>query len=345
VIGKSAMGKSHLKYTIIQILPAELYEVFTSASPLSLFYYVRKYGENALDGVLLYIDEVEASKYALPMLRSLTSQTNILPRHLSVYEANLVDIKIVGGRAVWFTSVKTFGSQQIKNRFIHTNPDESIRQDDRVFILQDELHRKEIEVPQEPFEVAKALTQTIVRETETLKVKIPYAIRWPFKERRFLYPVFLAFIRVIVKTRFKKRRIEGEYLIAEPEDFETAKKLWKSFEKTIMRRVSPSAQSILENLLDDPILAKTHAEIGETTPISTRHIQRLCEELLEEGLINAQKRSAEKGRPAWEYWRVKQPTVEDIQIEPNDTFRHSDMELSKNEKITESNVGKSKNMD
>lgn len=68
-------------------------EVFTSASPLSLFYYVKRYGEDALDGLLIYIDEVEASRFVLPMLRSLTGQTEITPRHLPVYDAEVLDLK------------------------------------------------------------------------------------------------------------------------------------------------------------------------------------------------------------------------------------------------------------
>ena len=52
-IGSSGKGKTHSKYTVINLLPNDLYLVFTSASPLSLFYYIKKYGEDALDGILV----------------------------------------------------------------------------------------------------------------------------------------------------------------------------------------------------------------------------------------------------------------------------------------------------
>jgi len=327
VIGGSGKGKSHLKYSVIQVLPNELYEVFTSASPLSLFYYVKEYGEEALSGVLLYIDEVEASKFALPMLRSLTSQTEIHPRHLSVHEAEILDLKIVGSRAVWFTSVKTFGSEQIKNRFIHLNPDETQEQDERVFYLQDMLFREESGLMQEPFHVAKALARIIIRETENLKVSIPFKIKWVFKERRFLYPIFLAFIQVIAKIRFKKRQRDNqERIVAEREDFELAKLLWKVFGESIMYRVSRSALTIMENLSENPEDAKTHAEISAVIPVSTRWIRNLCDELLNEGLINARKRSREgPGRHAWEYWKAHLPTIDDVEIDEEDNLGISEV--------------------
>lgn len=316
VIGKSGKGKTHLKYTIIQILPSELYEVFTSASPLSLFYYVKRYGEDALDGILIYIDEVEASKFALPMLRSLTGQTEITPRHLSVHDAEVLDLKIKGSRTVWFTSVKTFGSDQIKNRFIHTNPDESFEQDDRVFQLLDEIHRKGSKIPRERFDVCKAMTRLIIENTEDLQVKIPFEIDWPFKDRRFLYPMFLSFIKVLTKVHHKQReRDEDGSLVASIEDFETARSLWVYFERSIGYRVSPSALSVLDALPEKPENALTRSELTDHVPLSSRQIGNLCDELLEEGVINSRKRSQEgPGRNAWEYWRANTPSVSDIRI-------------------------------
>lgn len=325
-IGKSGKGKTHSKYTIITLLPKELYLVFTSASPLSLFYYIKAHGEDALAGKLLFIDEVEASRFAMPMLRSLTSQTPILPRHLSVYEAEVLDLKIVGTRAVWFTSVKTFGKSQIKNRFVHVNPDETEDQDYRVFHLQDVIFRQDQEQHND-FTVAKALAYQVVQDTKNLGVVIPYAIEWPFKERRWLYPIFLSFIKTICKIRYKQREKDDQgKLIATPEDFELAKDLWHSFEDTIAKRVTGSALTLLECLNENRGLAKTHAELSEEIPLGTRQISNLCEELLEEGLINKQKRGAEKGRPSWEYWKAPQPTVTDIKM----IFRNSEMTLEDN---------------
>lgn len=313
-IGGSGKGKTHSMTTVILLLPGDLYEIFTSASPLSLFYYVKHYGPSALDGILLFIDEVEAAKNALPMLRSLTGQTEITPRHLSVYDAELLDLKIKGQRPVWFTSVKTFGSDQIKNRFINLNPDETENQDNQVFGVQDRLFREEKCLDLEPFKIAQAMTSVIIKEMEEKKVIIPFQIKWAYKERRFLYPVFLAFIRVIAKIHFKHRRQDANgNLIASIEDFELTKDLWKALEKPIRYRVTKSALSILDELSNDKSDAQTHAELTEKLPLGTRQIERLCEELLNEGLVNRAKRDVTRGRPAWEYWKATLPSIEDIQ--------------------------------
>ena len=346
-IGGSGKGKTHSMTTVILLLPRDLYEVFTSASPLSLFYYVKRYGPSALDAILLFIDEVEAAKNALPMLRSLTGQTEITPRHLSVYDAELLNLKIKGQRPIWFTSVKTFGSDQIKNRFINLNPDETENQDARVFEVQDRLFREEESLDLEAFKIAQAMTSIIIKETDGKKVVIPFQIKWAYKERRFLYPVFLAFIRVIAKIHFKhRRRGANGNIIASIEDFELAKNLWKALEKPIRYRVTKSALSILDELSDNKSDAQTHAELTEKLPLGTRQIERLCEELLNEGLVNRAKRDVTRGRPAWEYWKATLPTIEDVDVVTGDMV----LELIRNEfngsstlETDVENVQKSKN--
>jgi hypothetical protein len=322
-LGSSGKGKSHLKNTVLKLLPRDMYEVFTSASPKSLFYYVKEYGEDALSNKLLYIDEVEASKDALPILRSLTGQTEITPRHLSVYDADLLDLKIKGQRAVWFTSVKTFGTEQISNRFIHLNPDETLEQDELVLRLQDKRYREGIRVSEEIFQAARCVTKTIIDETEDLDVKIPFRIKWVYKNRRWLYPIFLAFIKTIAKARYKYRETDSESrIIAQPEDFQLAKQLWKSFEKTIIYRVSDAAMKVLTELSDDPERGLTHAELSELLPYSTKWIGKKCQELQDAQLINAQKRRKEgRGRNEWEYWRAPTQSIEDMELIPGEVIK------------------------
>ncbi|MEM2939714.1 MAG: hypothetical protein QXU95_05530 [Candidatus Bathyarchaeia archaeon] len=107
-IGRSGTGKTHSMNMVLKTLPKNYYEVFTSTSPKSYFYYVKQYGDDSLSDKLLFIDEAEASAEAKPFLRALTSRTEITPRHLSVYDSEIFDLKIRGKRAVWFTTTRTF---------------------------------------------------------------------------------------------------------------------------------------------------------------------------------------------------------------------------------------------
>ena len=309
-IGQSGSGKTHLKETILSMLPQNLYEVFTSSSPLSLFYYVKRFGENALDKTLIFLDEVEASRDTLPMLRSLTGQTEITPRHLSVFEGEILDMRIKGQRSVWFTSVRTIGSEQIQNRFINTTPDESLDQDLAVFDLQDRTMREGLKVDRTPMRIVGAMTEEIIRETAELKVKIPYKIRWSLVRNRRLYPIFLATIKVVAKIRFRRRKVEGGVLEALPEDFETAKRMWMASETAMVFRIAGRDLQVLEAIPFDRFEAKTHAELAEALMMSTSTIGRACQELSERGLVSSAKRDREgPGRHAWEYWRTAQDSV------------------------------------
>jgi predicted transcriptional regulator len=313
-IGRSGSGKTHSMIETLRALPKGAYEVFTSTSPKSYFYYVKECGEDALTDKMLFIDEAEASAEAEPVLRALTSRTEITPRHLSVYDANLLDLRITGKRSIWFTTTRSFGSEQLHNRFLFINPEEGAEQDEAVFKLQEE-NRLDIKVDETPYRIAQCMSKIIMTETKDRGVFIPYKIRWPFKERRYLYPMFLSFIKIIAKIRFKNRRVEEGFLIAEREDFETARAIWKAFEEPIVYRVSPSARALLEAI---PVMeeeALTHAELAERTRKSTRQIQRLCTELLDAELINRKKREQPgRGRGEWEYWQSERLCIDEIEI-------------------------------
>lgn len=314
-IGRSGTGKTHSMNTVLKTLPKNYYEVFTSTSPKSYFYYVKQYGENSLSDKLLFIDEAEASAEAEPVLRALTSRTEITPRHLSVYDSELLDLKIKGKRAVWFTTTRTFGTEQLHNRFLFINPEEEPEQDERVHELQKES-QLDAPVDEMPFKIAQCMTDIIIRETKNLPVFVPFEIKWPFKERRYLYPLFISFIKIIAKTRFKQRRIEQGYLIAERADFETAKEIWKTFEETIIHRVSTSAKKLLKYIPADREKAVTHAELADLTGYSTQRISQICQELLDAGLVSREKRGREgRGRSEWEYWLAEQPSTTEIEIE------------------------------
>jgi len=314
-IGESGSGKSHLKLSILDAMPSHLFQIFTSSSPLSMFYYIKEYGEDALDGVLIYLDEVEASQETLPMLRSLTSQTKITPRHLTVQDQNLIDLRIKGRRAMWFTSVRVMGSDQIQNRFIHTTPDSSVEQDLDVFLKQDKIQRRG-EVPDErPLKVFGAMTELVISGTQDLGVEIPFWITWPFIAHRRLYPMFISTIKCVVRARWKQREIKDRKIVAEPGDFELARRMWLGIEKSIIFRVAGRPMRVYHLLPEEAEDAMTHYEISQALGISTSQVKRDCGHLMDQSLISSRKREAVgRGQRAWEYWRVPPLTLLDMSI-------------------------------
>jgi predicted transcriptional regulator len=319
-IGRSQIGKTHVLYSALNVLPRDYYEVFTSVSPLSLFYYAKKYGEDSLKGKLIFIDEFESSRMALPIIRVLTGQSDIEPRHLSVHEAELLDLKIKGPRSVWISSVKVFGGEQERNRFTFVNPDESSEQDERIYEMQKRRARGVRIEPSEDFDfkIARAITKIINEETKNLTVIIPYIdfINWPFKERRWLFNIFQTIIMTIARVNYRRRRVEsGCFLLAEIEDYEVARRLWNAAAQQIIFRVSRTAQKILEILSENPEEAKTREELAEETGLSTERVREILNELAEAHLINKRNRERDgRGRRSKEYWKIKIPALEAIRI-------------------------------
>jgi len=309
-IGESGTGKSHLFTTLLEAMPQNLFEIFTSTSPLSLFYYVQNYGEFALDKTLIYMDEVEASEQSLPMLRNLTGQTEITPRHLTVKDQEMMELVIRGKRSVWFTSVHVRGSDQIQKRFVCTNPDDGAEQDKRVFEQQDKQLRLGERPNLEAFEIIGAMTEVIIADTAGLMVKIPFAIDWPYQRQRRLYPIFLSTLKVSAKVNYRQRKIKDGKIIAIEEDFMNARRMWASTESSIIFRVAGKSMRVLESLSPIKGQSLTVSEISQRINISTSQVYRDLETLMTLELVNKDKRIRDgAGRGSWEFWLSEKPSA------------------------------------
>jgi len=317
-IGSSQVGKSHFLYSVCHILLKEYYEVFTSASPKGLFYLAHDKGNDCFAGKLIFINEVESSKGALPFLRALTSQTAIDPRHLSVYDAKTIDIRIEGKRAVWFTSVKAFGEEQLRNRFTFVNPDESTEQDEEIYKHQLEGQSEDNIAKHQDFKTAQAMTKNIIENTKDLDVSMPYIQRivWGYKNRRWQFNIFQSFLQVVTKINYKKREIKDGKLVSTEEDFNFTRDLWTACRYHIIHRISQPAQELLDHLHDtrlnaDKDLRKSKADLSVEMKRSTQYIGRILKELEEAELISSEKQSN-----YWVYWKKPFDDVEAIQLEP-----------------------------
>jgi hypothetical protein len=310
-IGRSQIGKSHEKKSVIKaVLPKGYAEIYTSCSPVSFFYAIKAYGENFYDGKLIYIDEVESSSETMPMLRSLTGQTDIEPRHLSVHDAELLDLKIKGKRVIWFTSIRALGGDQMANRFFFENPDESEEQNVRIWKQQNESFIENTKADKAKMDKAKAITVLIVQNTKDKDVVLSYGIEWPFKRYRYLFPIFVSMVKICAKVHYKRRKTDEEgNIISEIEDFEIVKGLWHAMEKEILYRVNKSCQEIL-NILptardDNFTVAYIASKLGRSTEFVRMHLSTLSES----DLINCDRI---EGSKTWVYWLATLPKIEDI---------------------------------
>ena len=295
-IGGSQKGKSDLFYTVAVLAPDDWIQIFPSISPKSLLY-LTKNNPDALDGITLFFDEVKASEDAIPLLRTLTSHTKIKARHLTLdmqTKEKILDLRIQGKQTIWFTSVTPLKDEQLTERFLFINPDETEEQDSAVFDLQDTLYRKREKDTSNlslHIEICKKIMQIIEENTSDVDVVIPYEINWPLKSNRSLYPLFCTIIQLATKVHFKQRKKdEKERLIATYADFQIARLLWDAI---FPYQVSKISQKYLELLHTIPVginQAKTTIELDGELQIGTRRIRYYAERLCELGLISSEKR-------------------------------------------------------
>lgn len=142
-----------------------------------------------------------------------------------------------------------------------------------------------------------------------------------------MFPIFAGFVDTIAKIYYKQRKIKDNQIVATVGDVKKAKELWKTFQETIIFRVSHSAQTVYELLSPHKEEALTHAKIAEQVGQSTRNVRRLCKELLEEGLVNS-----EKGKTGWKYWKTKVPdfsAVGVVQKDRNDNNNNNNIQTDK----------------
>lgn len=301
-MGKSGKGKSDLLSKVLLVFPEENYKILTSLSPKSLFYGKK---ENKLfENGIIYVDESEASKDSIPILRAITSSGRIKPEHWSVDEKRkFMDLKFEGKYSIWSAGVNPLPDEQLKNRFLFMNVDECKEMDEKVWEHQDDVYRKgnEKKSLHPDFLVAQVITKKIISCSNSC-VKIPYKIEWSQKENRRLYPFFLILIKASAKAHFYQRELDSDGCwIATRYDFELALQIWDHIFEFMKKRVNEECISILKLMPENSSGAVTRVQLSELSGMPVRKVKYLTGILVEEGLINWDTRDS-KGKPNI-YWK------------------------------------------
>jgi hypothetical protein len=301
-MGKSGKGKSDLFSKVLLVFPEETYKMLTSVSPKALHY--GKKDKKLIPNGIIYIDESEASKDAIPILRAITSSGRIRPEHWTIDEKRkFVDLKLEGKYSIWLSSVNPLQDDQLKNRFLFMNVDESKEIDEEVWKHQDQLYRKggEKKSLHPDFLVAQTITKKIISVGG--HVKIPYTIEWFEKDNRRLYPFFLTLVKASTIAHLYQREqdLDGCW-IATRYDFELTLQIWSHIFEYMKKRVNEEAISLLQLIPENKDDAVTRVNLSELSVIPSRRVKYLTGILVEEGLINWDILDT-KGRPNV-YWKV-----------------------------------------
>lgn len=240
--GKSGKGKSDAIMAFLHLIPKEK-KLIGSLSGKSLFY-----KEDLKGGTVVFSDDVKLNEDIIATIKQTTTSFQSPYTHHTV-TSNLKPVSLkIPARMCWIlTSVHGFDDDQMGNRFVSTDVDETVQQDIRVYEAQvnSEYTGVNEDTVDEAVYVCRAMFQIL--NQEVYHVSIPYlkSVVWGNKDNRRNFPMFKDFVRAItVANRFQRKKFKGSYL-ATLEDFKTAKKMYDVVEKTNATNLSAQGLKLI----------------------------------------------------------------------------------------------------
>jgi len=286
-VGPSGKGKSHLKRELLKFLPNEAYEQKESFSPKALQYKAQKEGSDFLDNQLLYFDEVGEDDVdnAIELMRLLTDQDQDVITHETVKDQEIITMTLEAGNiTVWFTSVETIQDEQLKNRFILTNPDASSAQDKTVNEHQQNILNFGGDLDFTPKEapVVQRMVRDLRTNTPDYKPIVPFKVDWKQEFNRRLYPFFYTLMGMIAKVHYKNRETKNGYIFVTEADFELAKLIWGRLIDTTVAQTDEQSIALLKQLPESEENALTRRELRmRLSGFSTNKVAETCDKLEE----------------------------------------------------------------
>jgi len=300
-VGPSGKGKSHLKRKLLKFLPKEAYTQKESFSPKALQYKSTQEGPGFLDNQLVYFDEVgENIENAIELIRLLTDQDKDVIEHETVKDQEVITMSLDSGNVtVWFTSVDTIQDEQLKNRFILTNPDASSAQDRTVNAHQQNIlnYGGDLDFTPKEAPVIQRMVRDIRENTPEYKPIVPFKINWKQEFNRRLYPFFYTLMGMIAKFHYKNRVTRNGYIFVTKADFELAKLIWGKLIDTTVAQTDEESIKLLKELPDNRDEAIDRQQLRlQLSGFSTNKVKETCEKLEETEELQLINTDYEEGR-------------------------------------------------
>lgn len=324
-IGRSGKGKGNVSNSVLKLFSEDVKIPLASFSPKVLFYASQ---ENGLDGKIIHTPEISINRgdeEKLALLRILTDSpsSNLRAEHMTLSEKReVVRLKLDGRQSFWFNSETPLEDAQLKNRMILGNPNESKQTDDLVFQMQKKRFGwLQKNVSENDLSLCRSLNDVLLFE-RGFDVFIPFIdlIEFPGKSNRRLFPIFLTFLKSVVKL-YMFQRIQAEVigggsrrsvLIAEPFDFEVAAWVWQSLYPVTASQVSRAALDLLEYIPIGEENAMDKSQLSKNLNLGESWIYKKNRELYQAGLI-----SSSKIERRYVYWRNSASSLTDLGVRVN----------------------------
>ena len=279
-VGVSGGGKSHnVKAFIHTVRPKHVME--TSLTPKALYY-----SNRVKDGVIVFSDDVGMDEEMETIIKRATTNYQEVTKHTTVVKQEGSEMSIPP-RIMWMlTSVESEGSEQLLNRQITLNVEESKEHKHNIFMKQiedAEVGEMSILAITENVLVAREIHDNI--KNQLFNVAIPFAkkIHIADKTNSRNFPLFLDMLKGYTIYRHMQRdRNESGYLIADREDFNDAKKMFESQQENILTKLNANERKIMQAIGQSHVGATVN-EIKNATGIPYANVLRLLNGRKERG--------------------------------------------------------------
>ncbi len=212
-VGRSQMGKSRLETVMKELFPNV--EVYDTQSPYFLLYQVKEEGKEFLKGKVVVIEEVLDNPAVWGLVKRLTSADADRIKHGTVVKGRPLELEIDGLPVVLSNSVETSVDEQINNRFLIGNVDESTKQDERVRDFQvEEAEGLSLAERKRKVDLARAIVQQIFanedaegRHADDVDVLIPWArfLDFPMTAERVNRKKFYRLVKAVTYANRYRR--------------------------------------------------------------------------------------------------------------------------------------------
>jgi len=274
VLGASQSGKTYLEHQMAKLLPEDRVVMLNSSSAKAPFYKTKKHGQDFYKGKVVIIDELLDNEALWDVLKAMTSRNQEEARHETVIDGELMELVLKGLPEVQTCAVSMPRGEkgdQINNRFMVTNVDESEEQDAKVRDFEIKKRTTGSEEDRNPklIILAKAITKILIEKAD-VDVVIPFCKWIDLKDsRRSELGKFLDLIEACaLMNPYQRARIPGSgEIIADFSDYEEAARIWLTNEDYNKKHASDKELKLLSLMAEwqtlEALSERTASEEGK----------------------------------------------------------------------------------
>jgi hypothetical protein len=242
--GNSGEGKSDALNSMLHLLPPEKY-ITGSLSSKSLFY-----DDGLQPGCIICNDDQKLNEDLIDTLKQSTSKYQDITVHRTVKKQEKSVFSIPERVTFWLAGVDGFDDDQMGNRFINVDVDETPEQDKAVYDKQvDEEYTisNDDEITDQVL-VCREIFNLIGKDTYNVKIPFANSIKWFNKDNRRNFPMFKDMIRAIALFKHRQGRTFSGVVLATVDDYKEAKKIYQQLSVNNATNLTDNELKVMEYL-------------------------------------------------------------------------------------------------